>query len=103
MARPWIAKRDAGVYIGTDPETGKDRSRTPDLCVMTQAQWAELKTDKTSAAVLRTPPLLAVEVVSRGSRKIDYKSKEEEYRSARIPEYWIVDLHKSKVSDKSAG
>jgi len=98
LARPWIAKRDAGVYIGTDPETGKDRSRTPDLCVMTQAQWAELKADKTSAAVLRTPPLLAVEVVSRGSRKIDYKSKEEEYRSARIPEYWIVDLHKSKVS-----
>jgi Uma2 family endonuclease len=95
---PWIVKRDVGVYTGINLATGKERSRTPDLCVITQAQWASLKADKTSSAVLRTPPLLAVEVVSPGSQKTDYESKEEEYMSVGIPEYWIVDLLKSKVS-----
>src|SRR5919199_415712 len=73
--QPWKVKRDAGVYIGKNPDTGKERSRTPDVCVMTAAQWAELKEDKRAAAVLRTPPLLVVEVVSPGSKKIDYESK----------------------------
>lgn len=35
----WIVKRDVGVYIGTNLVTGKERSRTPDLCVMTSVQW----------------------------------------------------------------
>ena len=95
---PWIVKRDVGVYTGINPVTGKERSRTPDLCVMTQAQWTELKADKTKSAVLRTPPLIAVEVVSPGSKKTDYESKESEYSRVGIPEYWIVDLMKSKVS-----
>lgn len=95
---PWIVKRDVGVYTGINPVTGKERSRTPDLCVMTQAQWTELKADKTKSAVLRTPPLIAVEVVSPSSKKTDYESKESEYSRVGIPEYWIVDLMKSKVS-----
>lgn len=94
----WKVKRDVGVYTGINPGTGKERSRTPDLCVMTSVQWAELKADKTKSAVLRTPPLLAVEVVSPGSKKTDYESKEEEYSRVGILEYWIVDLLKSKVS-----
>lgn len=98
LERPWIVKRDVGVYTRTNPVTGKDHSRTPDVCVMTKAQWLELKVDKKSSAVLRTPPLLAVEIVSRGSKKTDYGSKEEEYRVIGIPEYWIVDLRNSKVS-----
>ncbi|MES1026591.1 Uma2 family endonuclease [Gloeocapsa sp. BRSZ] len=94
---PWLVKRDVGVYAGINPLTGKERSRTPDLCVMTQAQWTELKADKTKSAVLRTPPLIAVEVVSPGSKKTDYESKEAEYSRVGILEYWIVDLLKSKV------
>lgn len=97
LGLPWIVKRDVGVYTGINPVTGKERSRTPDLCVMTQEEWAGLKADKTKSAVLRTPPLLAVEVVNPGSKKIDYESKESEYSRVRIPEYWIVDLLKSKV------
>jgi Uma2 family endonuclease len=38
QGQPWIVKRDVGVYVGINPKTGKDRSRTPDLCVITQAQ-----------------------------------------------------------------
>lgn len=98
LVHPWIVKRDVGVYTRTNPVTGKDQSRTPDVSVMTKAQWQELKVDKKSSAVLRTPPLLAVEIVSPGSKKTDYGSKEEEYRTIRIPEYWIVDLRNPKVS-----
>jgi len=96
--QPWKVKRDAGVYIGKNPDTGKERSRTPDVCVMTAVQWAELREDRSSAAVLRTPSLLVVEVVSPGSKKIDYESKQSEYECIKIPEYWIVDLRKSQVS-----
>jgi Uma2 family endonuclease len=39
-----------------------------------------------------------VEVVSPGSKKIDYESKQSEYEAIKIPEYWIVDLRKSQVS-----
>jgi Uma2 family endonuclease len=96
--QPWKVKRDAGVYIGKNPDTEKERSRTPDVCVITAAQWAELREDRSSATVLRTPPLLVVEVVSPGSKKIDYESKKSEYESIKIPESWIVDLRKSQVS-----
>ena len=96
--QPWKATDKAGVYIGKNPDTGKESSRTPDVCVMTAVQWAELKEDKTVAAVLRTPPLLVVEVVSPSTKKIDYESKPSEYEAIKIPEYWIVDLRKSQVS-----
>ncbi len=95
---PWKATDKAGVYTGKNPVTGKDYSRTPDVCVMTTAQWNELKVDKKSAAVLRTPPLFVVEVVSPGSKKIDYESKQSEYQAIKILEYWIVDLRKSQIS-----
>lgn len=94
----WKVKRDVGVYTGLNPVTGKERSRTPDLCVITQAQWAELKTDKTKSAVLQAPPLLAVEVVSPASLKTDYEVKEFEYKNVRVIEYWTVDFRNSKVS-----
>lgn len=101
---PWIVKRDVGVYTGINPVTEKERSRTPDLCVITQAQLTaihphlarregrefravKVKADKTKSAVLRTPPLIAVEVVSPGSKKTDYENKELEYSCVGIPEY----------------
>ncbi|MGJ5676780.1 MAG: Uma2 family endonuclease, partial [Nostochopsis sp.] len=36
----WKVKRDVGVYVGVNSQTGKERSRTPDLTVLTSAQWA---------------------------------------------------------------
>lgn len=98
IGQPWRVKRDVGVYVGVNPQTGLDRSRTPDLCVLTQAQWAEIKADKTKAAVLRNAPLLVVEIVSPSSKKTDYEIKKQEYETVGIPEYWIVNLHQSKVT-----
>ena len=94
----WIVKRDVGTYVGINPETGKERSRTPDLCVITQGQWNEVKANKKAAAVLKTPPLLVVEVVSPGSKRADYQEKESEYKNAGVREYWIIDLLKSKIT-----
>jgi Uma2 family endonuclease len=95
---PWKATDKAGFYTGQNPQTLKDRSRTPDLCVMTLTQWASLKADKKSAAILKTPPLLALEIVSPSSRTTDYQNKRSEYESAKVPEYWIVDLIQQKVT-----
>ena len=94
----WIVKRDVGTYVGIHPETGKERSRTPDLCVISQEQWNEVKANKKAAAVLKTPPLLIVEVVSPGDKRTDYKEKESEYKKAGVREYWIIDLLKSKIT-----
>ena len=96
--QPWIVKNDVGVYIGTYPETGKEHSRIPDFCAFTSEQWAVLKADKTSSAVLRTTPLLAVEIVSPGSKNTDYKDKQSDDELAKVPKYWIVDLHQAAVS-----
>jgi Uma2 family endonuclease len=95
---PWLVKGDVGVYTGVNPQTLKDRSRTPDLCIPTETQWAEVKANKKAAAVLRTPPLLVVEIVSPSSRTTDYQNKRSEYESAKVPEYWIVDLIGQKVT-----
>lgn len=94
----WKVKRDVGVYVGINPQTGKERSRTPDLTVLTAAQWATIRADETKAAVTKTPPLLVVEIVSPGSKKTDYTIKQEEYKNLGVPEYWIVDLKQKKVA-----
>ncbi len=57
------AKRDVGVYIGKAANTGRDYSRSPDVCILLSEDWAKLKAEK-RAAVLRTVPLMVIEVVS---------------------------------------
>lgn len=89
LSLPWKVTDKAGVYIGKSPKTGKDYSRTPDVCVLMQGAWSELKIQG-SAAVLRTPPLLVVEVVST-NWEVDYIDKLDEYQRLGIFEYWIVD------------
>ncbi|WP_009630945.1 Uma2 family endonuclease [Synechocystis sp. PCC 7509] len=92
----WQAKRDVGVYIGKSLNTGRDYSRSPDVCILLSEDWAKLKAEK-GAAVLRTVPLMVVEVVST-NRKDDYVDKVEEYQGLGIPEYWIVDGRDKLVS-----
>lgn len=42
-------------------------------------------------------PDIAVEVVSRGSKRRDYQEKSEEYLALGIEEYWIVDAAKNQI------
>ncbi|HEY9872485.1 MAG TPA: Uma2 family endonuclease [Candidatus Obscuribacterales bacterium] len=75
--------------------TTENKSRIPDLIIITQDQRELIR--KMSSAVVQSPPLLAVEIVS-GNAEDDYRYKRSEYAAREIPEYWIVDLLENKVS-----
>ena len=76
--------------------TAKNKSRIPDLIVLSESQCQEIRA--MSAAVLETPPLLAVEIVSPNNSDDDYRYKRSEYAVREIPEYWIVDPEAKKIS-----
>ncbi|MGB3405023.1 MAG: Uma2 family endonuclease [Microcoleaceae cyanobacterium] len=76
--------------------TAQNRSRIPDIVVLTSEQCEEIKLMTT--AVLQSPPLLAVEIVSPGNPEDDYRYKRSEYAVREIPEYWIIDPEQQKVS-----
>jgi Uma2 family endonuclease len=44
------------------------------------------------------PPDLAIEIVSPDSIDRDYEKKREQYQSAKVPEYWLVDEVEQKVT-----
>lgn len=58
--------------------------RVPDLLVT--------RVDGPSARVTAPEVLLAVEVISPGSRNVDLHLKPVEYADAGIPHYWLIDL-----------
>lgn len=84
----WVASWDFGV------RTGDRKSRLPDLVVMTAEQEAALLH---VSAVLQSPPLMAIEVVSEDEPARDYRYKRSEYAAREIPEYWIVDPQKQQI------
>ena len=43
-------------------------------------------------------PDLVIEIVSPGSRRMDYNTKLFKYRTAGIREYWIVDPDKDRIT-----
>ncbi len=76
--------------------TAQNKSRIPDIVVLTSQQCEEIK--QMTTAVLQSPTLLAVEIVSPGNPEDDYRYKRSEYAVREIPEYWIIDPEKNKVS-----
>lgn len=89
LSLPLVVFREAGV------QTEFDSSRLPDVCVVTEQEVSELMN---KPAVFREPSRLAVEVVSPSSVKRDYEEKLLEYANKGIPEYWIVDPIKNRVT-----
>lgn len=64
--------------------------RRPDLVVVRRDAVRRVKGGK---GLLRASDVvLAVEIVSPGSRRTDYMIKRAEYADAGIPNYWIIDL-----------
>ncbi len=76
--------------------TAENKSRIPDLVILTETQCKEIRS--MDSAVLHSPPILAVEIVSPNNPEDDYRYKRSEYAVREIPEYWIVDPIESKVS-----
>lgn len=71
--------------------TGKSNGRVPDIVIATCDQWAAIERPRGTATFLGgDPPILAIEVVSKNSKKKDFEELPTEYAIAGIPEYWIV-------------
>ena len=75
-------------------------NRKPDILVLHPEHLAIAK-----QAVLpeMVPPLFVAEIVSRGGEnsdnyKRDYSWKRQQYAELGIPEYWIVDPHREKIT-----
>ncbi|WP_412973441.1 Uma2 family endonuclease [Pseudanabaena sp. PCC 6802] len=73
-------------------------ARIPDIAIVEGAVWRSL--GNRSSAVLETPMILVIEVVSPGeeSRERDYLKKKIEYQDMQIPEYWIIDPQLAQIS-----
>jgi Uma2 family endonuclease len=59
------------------------RYRIPDVCVISNDAPDEL--------VLRTPPVLCIEILSRGDSMTDILTRVDEYLSIGVPTVWIID------------
>jgi len=59
------------------------RFRVPDVCV-----YVESEPDK---QVFRTPPFLAIEILSKDDRASDLQEKLDDYRDFGIPFVWVID------------
>jgi Uma2 family endonuclease len=59
------------------------RFRVPDVCVCIGARPAE--------QVFRTPPFLAIEILSKDDRAGELQEKLDDYRSFGIPFTWVID------------
>jgi Uma2 family endonuclease len=64
--------------------------RIPDIVVVTRAGSERLRS---GGGILRASEVvLAIEIISPGSRRTDNLIKRSEYADAGIPHYWIVDI-----------
>ena len=70
---------------------GPSTVRVPDLVLPLEAGPAD------EARFDATEILLAVEIVSPGSRRTDYVAKRYDYEQAGIPFYWIIDPDERRV------
>lgn len=76
--------------------TSKQKARIPDLMILNNDQWEELKS--LNSAIMESSPLLVIEIVSQGNSEDDYRYKRSEYAVIEIPEYWIIDSFEQKIS-----
>ncbi len=83
--------------LGTGVRTEDNTSRIPDVVVFSKTVWEQVL-NRPGAGVLdfEEQPILVVEVVS-SNRRDDYEIKRDEYETAKIPSYWIVDPKKKRV------
>ncbi len=79
---------------GVEIWTGK-RTRRPDVCVLSKQQELDILR---KAAILFSPPLLVIEVVSPDYRNVDRQDKLKEYEQIGVFEFWIVDVALGLIS-----
>lgn len=83
-----VAGLDIDLELAPADEPGS--SRRPDIMVVRQELGDRLVVE--GGLVAASEVLLAVEIVSPGSKRIDHVYKRNDYADAGIPNYWIIDL-----------
>jgi Uma2 family endonuclease len=81
---------DIDVDLQLAPADAPGTVRRPDVVVVRSD--AVERIDREGGVLRASDVVLAVEVVSRGSQRLDRRVKRDEYADAGIPHYWIVDL-----------
>jgi len=72
------------VHLGTGP-TGADIVYKPEVIFVRSERLAEMQ-EKIAGA-----PELVVEIISRGSRRLDSQTKKADYERFGVQEYWLID------------
>jgi Uma2 family endonuclease len=81
---------DVDIDLQLVPANQPGTVRRPDLVVVQQA--AMERVDREGGVLRASEVVLAVEIVSPGSRRTDQLIKRGEYADAGIPHYWIIEL-----------
>jgi Uma2 family endonuclease len=92
--------RNGNKEIQVVPVGDKCVNRKPDVMVM---QPEHLEVARQAILIDMVPPLFVAEVVSPGDKNTpnyqrDYVWKRQQYAELGIPEYWIIDPHREKVT-----
>jgi Uma2 family endonuclease len=96
--------RNGDTELEVNPVGDQRVSRKPDVVVLRPEHLALMDEARYSAVRLGMPaPLFVAEMVSRGGEgsenyQRDYVWKREQYQWWGIPEYWIIDRHRAKVT-----
>jgi Uma2 family endonuclease len=96
--------RHNGTELEVPPLGDKCLSRKPDVMVLRPEHIALMDEARYSAVRLGMPaPVFVAEMVSPGGESSDnyqrdYVWKREQYQAWGIPEYWIIDRHRSRVT-----
>ena len=85
-----VAVPDVDIDLDLVPRTEPGSSRRPDLIVVDRAALDRVADE--GGLIRASEVVVVVEVVSKGSRRMDNNVKRGEYADAGIGHYWIVDI-----------
>ncbi|MGB3296797.1 MAG: Uma2 family endonuclease [Phormidesmis sp.] len=101
---PRTLVRTASTEIQVHPLGDRRVNREPDVVVLQPEHIELMNRFKKSTILFDMPaPAFVAEVVSPGGEKSDsyrrdYEWKRQQYQDLEIPEYWIIDRHRCKVT-----
>ncbi len=90
LPAPFAVVQDIDVDLELVPPDEPGSVRRPDVVVVRAEALDRVERD--GGVIRAAEVVVAVEVVSPGSRRVDLVAKRHEYAEAGIPHYWIVDL-----------
>jgi Uma2 family endonuclease len=82
--------QDNGVDLRLAPADEPGFVRCPDLFIIEKSTYDRINAE--GGFLQPADLLLAVEIISPGSKRMDLHVKRDEYADAGIPYYWIIDL-----------